>query len=135
MFLAPRLASTVGQAPHQTKPSPDHQVSLERERALRLLGVSRMLSWDVCASPGCQELMQGCAAGLDPGPGTRRCSANRGCCGHRLVSPQEVSAPGDGLLHRPLTCLATTIGIRSPKGVLVSPLKHKLQTGVSRVSE
>lgn len=45
----------VGQAPYQTKPSPDHQGSLERERALRLLGVSGTLSGDVCASPGCHS--------------------------------------------------------------------------------
>lgn len=52
-----------------------------------------------------------------------------------LFPPQEVSAPGDGLLRRPLNCLAETPGIHPPKGVLVSPLKRKLQAGASRVCE
>lgn len=52
------------------------------------------------------------------------------------LSPhQEVSALGDGLLRRPLNCLAETAGIHPPEGVLVSPLKRKLHAGVSRVSE
>lgn len=118
---------TVGQAPYQTKLSPDHQGSLEKRSELSGSLVSQSAEWRVTvplpACHSCAGLHHGAGQTWHP-TGARRIEA---AVVAGLFPPGSVCS-GETVSSVAPKLLAETPGIPS-KGVLVSPLKRKLQAG------